>query len=611
MEYYDYYIKYHEKNNLIISEEPIEYLPIKGIEFKGHDNVLFLKAGVVFHEESIIVFEGSRSFVFLGDSVIKSHSYYLNLSIFNDSIAFFGGNTYFNPNGEAPHFKVAEMANLFVGRDSLFSTEINVENTDGHLLYDLANEEVSRSNYAKDIVLENHVWLGRRVSLNKGAYIKSGSVIANNAVVTKKFIKNNIVVGGVPAKELKHDVFWRGNSTQKYDIESLNEWSNYQIKPSENYELNFFDYISKLRKGSKLQARFAYNLFILENLLTGTDIQNPIKDISNYQHLFKFFSDTYDRDEMIIETGIEDNIHELSVRKHDKAFQFEYKTLLAKDFVFYKHEGGISKFIKRKKYLPIELENNQQKQESGNLRKYGDVFFYFEYLGNRKTDKDEKRLLVIFSGMPADDYASDDSLITRGGFPLFKNIKRSLVKDTYILRFVDANLASGSFYLNTSNYPDFEEKIQKIIKIFANSYNIPSKNIVMFGASKGGLASLYHGLLGGYASVNSDPIINDNIYNKNGIDIHFQESFRQMNLIPIINNLLAQSDPNTKKFIIGNSYVEYTFKQYSELNMVNNGVVFYNTNDSVDNEHPVILRSAIPQVLAMINFLLDDKLSFN
>ncbi|MDF8374205.1 XcbB/CpsF family capsular polysaccharide biosynthesis protein [Weissella paramesenteroides] len=607
MEYYDYHIKYHKNNNLIISEDPIEYNPIDGIKFNGSNNVLFLKSGVILHSDTQITFEGNRSLVFLGDSVIKVHSYYFNLSVFNDSVVFFGGNTYFNPNGEATHFKVAEMANLFVGRDSLFSTEINVETTDSHLLFDMIDGNLLRNNYAKDIVLENHVWIGRRVSLNKGSYIKSGTVVGNNAVVTKKFTEKNIVVVGVPAKEVKRNVFWRGNSTQKYDINSLNEWSSYELKSSEDYHCDFNVYIDKLTNENDLQKRFSKNLFILESLLVNGTLDVEKKDIDNFTKLFDFFSDKYSAEELSYATDSESNIHELAIRKKDKAAKFMYKNFLARDFIFYQHKNGISNFIKRSLYTPIEL----QQDSSNGLRKYGDTFFYFEYLGNRKTDKDEKRLLVIFSGMPADDYANDESLITRGGFPLFKNIKRSLVKDTYILRFVDANLASGSFYLNTPNYPDFEENIQKIIKIFANSYNIPSKNIVMFGASKGGFASLYHGLLGGYASVNSDPIINDNIYNNNGRDMHFQESFRQMDLIPRINDLLAQSDPSLKKFIIGNSYVKYTFKQYSKLNMANNGVVFYNTNDSFDNEHPVILRSAIPQVLAMINFLLDDKLSFN
>lgn len=88
MKYYDYHIKYHKNNNLIISEDPIEYNPIDGIKFNGSNNVLFLKSGVILHSDTQIIFEGNRSLVFLGDSVIKVHSYYFNLSVFNDSVVF-------------------------------------------------------------------------------------------------------------------------------------------------------------------------------------------------------------------------------------------------------------------------------------------------------------------------------------------------------------------------------------------------------------------------------------------------------------------------------------------------------------------------------------------
>ena len=53
------------------------------------------------------------------------------------------------------------------------------------------------------IEIGNNVWVGDKVSINKGVKIGNNVIIGANSVIVKN-IPNNVIVGGVPAKVLKH-----------------------------------------------------------------------------------------------------------------------------------------------------------------------------------------------------------------------------------------------------------------------------------------------------------------------------------------------------------------------------------------------------------------------
>lgn len=57
--------------------------------------------------------------------------------------------------------------------------------------------------YDQDVVIEEDVWCGANVTILKGVTIGRGSIIAAGAVVTKTVPRYSIV-GGVPAKVIKH-----------------------------------------------------------------------------------------------------------------------------------------------------------------------------------------------------------------------------------------------------------------------------------------------------------------------------------------------------------------------------------------------------------------------
>lgn len=59
------------------------------------------------------------------------------------------------------------------------------------------------------IRIGEHVWIGSRVSVLKGAVIPTGCVVAANSVVNKAFTEENCLLAGNPAKVVRRGVSWK------------------------------------------------------------------------------------------------------------------------------------------------------------------------------------------------------------------------------------------------------------------------------------------------------------------------------------------------------------------------------------------------------------------
>lgn len=107
---------------------------------------------------------------------------------------------------ESAHIAITEPnRKIIIGEDCMFSSDIEFRTGDSHSIIDIDMNK--RINYAKDIVVEDHVWLGRKTTVLKGVTIGKNSIVATNSVVTKDILPHTIN-GGAPAKVLKHNVNW-------------------------------------------------------------------------------------------------------------------------------------------------------------------------------------------------------------------------------------------------------------------------------------------------------------------------------------------------------------------------------------------------------------------
>ena len=93
---------------------------------------------------------------------------------------------------------------LIIGDECGLSRNVKVMTSDGHPIY----HNGIRINPAKDIVIENYVWIADNVTILKGVIIGSGSVVGINSTVVKSISNNSIAVGN-PAKVVKENIRWK------------------------------------------------------------------------------------------------------------------------------------------------------------------------------------------------------------------------------------------------------------------------------------------------------------------------------------------------------------------------------------------------------------------
>lgn len=91
------------------------------------------------------------------------------------------------------------------GDDCLLSWDILVMDTDEHPLYDKAQQRI---NPDKPIIVGEHVWIGCKCVLLKGAEVPNDTVLAAGTLLKSGFAGEQQVIGGNPPSILKRDVRW-------------------------------------------------------------------------------------------------------------------------------------------------------------------------------------------------------------------------------------------------------------------------------------------------------------------------------------------------------------------------------------------------------------------
>ncbi|MGS0525300.1 hypothetical protein ACU8V7_09025 [Zobellia nedashkovskayae] len=82
-----------------------------------------------------------------------------------------------NSTFEDTHLAVTEPSSkVTIGVDCMFANTIDIRTGDSHSIIDIKSNK--RINYAKNIIIGNHVWVGAHSSILKGATIADNSIVA-------------------------------------------------------------------------------------------------------------------------------------------------------------------------------------------------------------------------------------------------------------------------------------------------------------------------------------------------------------------------------------------------------------------------------------------------
>ena len=95
---------------------------------------------------------------------------------------------------------------VHIGKNCVFSYDIIMRTGDGHQIQSLKTKKVI--NFNKDIYIGDHVWVGCRTTILKGAIVSDNSVVGACSLVNKEFHEQNIILAGVPANIVKRDIQW-------------------------------------------------------------------------------------------------------------------------------------------------------------------------------------------------------------------------------------------------------------------------------------------------------------------------------------------------------------------------------------------------------------------
>tara|TARA_B100000900_G_C20522620_1_gene692874 strand:- start:552 stop:1157 length:606 start_codon:yes stop_codon:yes gene_type:complete len=98
-----------------------------------------------------------------------------------------------------PHTIINGGGNVTIGRKVIFAKNITI-NANDHIHKKFSNI-IDQGFIYSNVIIEDDVWLGANVCVNKGVSIKKGSVVGANAVVTKDTEPYSINVG-VPSKKI-------------------------------------------------------------------------------------------------------------------------------------------------------------------------------------------------------------------------------------------------------------------------------------------------------------------------------------------------------------------------------------------------------------------------
>jgi len=107
--------------------------------------------------------------------------------------------------GEALFAVTEPNSKIIIGADCMIAHDIEIRCGDSHSILDM--ETGARINYAKNVCIKDHVWVGAYAKILKGVTVEQNCIVGLGAVVTKDIAANRVAAGN-PAKEVGKGVNW-------------------------------------------------------------------------------------------------------------------------------------------------------------------------------------------------------------------------------------------------------------------------------------------------------------------------------------------------------------------------------------------------------------------
>jgi len=170
------------------------------INIKGSNNLLeFLPGASV--KDCLIEVIGDNHHLRIAENVVLTQSI-IWFEDYNCTISI-GKGTTMQRNG---HIAVTEPGRkIEIGENCMFSFDVDIRNGDSHSILQASTGK--RINWAKNIHIGEHVWLGAYSQVLGGADIGKNAIIGIRSLVKGK-IEEGVIAAGIPAKPIRSGFSW-------------------------------------------------------------------------------------------------------------------------------------------------------------------------------------------------------------------------------------------------------------------------------------------------------------------------------------------------------------------------------------------------------------------
>lgn len=185
-------------NKMVLHNASLKHTIVKMV---GNNNILEVLPDVHLNNCNVIIY-GSNNCIRLEEKVILNQ---VKLYIEDDQNSItIGRGTTIECNSE---IATIEGTSVSIGEDCMISSDVRVCTGDSH---SLINQEGKRVNYSRNVIIGDHVWIGMRAVINKGAEIADNCIVgACSLLAGKLYTEKDTLIAGVPAKVIKRGIGWR------------------------------------------------------------------------------------------------------------------------------------------------------------------------------------------------------------------------------------------------------------------------------------------------------------------------------------------------------------------------------------------------------------------
>lgn len=220
-------IKVIGENNKIIFDDN-SLIRDNSIFISGSNNLIEIKSETSIYggENQTIYINGDNNHIVIGNNCnIRASSFFIygneNLIKLEDRIStcltefhveqnsnileIKNGSTFHGRDYRTITFSLDEGSRIVVGEDCMLSNDIQIRSSDSHSIID---KNGKRINYAKDIIIGNHCWIGLGSIILKGTVIQSNTIVGAGSICNSQYNDSFCIVAGNPGKIVKRNVDW-------------------------------------------------------------------------------------------------------------------------------------------------------------------------------------------------------------------------------------------------------------------------------------------------------------------------------------------------------------------------------------------------------------------